>query len=24
LSLSGNPITDWSPVSHIRSVEGRP
>jgi len=24
LNLSGNPITDWSPVVHIADVDGRP
>jgi len=23
-NLRGNPITDWSPVAHIRNVDGRP
>jgi internalin A len=24
LDLSGNEITDWSPVDHVESVQGRP
>ncbi len=24
LNLGGNPVSDWSPVSHVKSVTGRP
>jgi hypothetical protein len=24
VNLEGNPITDWSPVAHVKTVKGKP